>query len=137
MDYSREIKKSIDYIEANLCKEIKLSNLAQQSYLSRFYFHRIFRNLVGETIMVYVRKRRLTEAALELIRTDNKIIDIALKYQFGSQESFARAFKKMYGMAPREYRHSKRSIILSDRANTLKTGCKKSSSNENSMLMAA
>ncbi len=102
------INKSIEYIEKNLSEEIKLNEVAKQSYFSEFHFHRLFHKTVGTPVMDYVRKRRLFEASRELAETGEKITDIALKYQFSSEESFSRAFKKLYGQSPREYRKDNR-----------------------------
>lgn len=107
MKYDACIKKSIKYIEDNLDKKIELEELADKVFLSKYYFHRIFHASMGEPVAEYVRKRRLTEAAKELLNTNNKIIDIALKYQFSSQEAFTKAFKRIYGIPPREYRRSR------------------------------
>ena len=52
----------------------------------------------------YIRKRRLTFAAKELVETEKPVIDIAYDYQYGAPESFTRVFKKMYGLAPLQYR---------------------------------
>lgn len=112
MDYTMNIQNSIDYIEENLCEKIKVSDVAKHSHFSQFYFHRLFHAVVGEPMMEYVRKRRLSEAAIELVKTDKKVTDIALAYQFSSLESFTRAFKKIYGMTPREYRNNQRNIVL-------------------------
>lgn len=104
MDYKLKIKNSIDYIEKHLCKSITLDEIARQSYFSEFHFHRLFRKAVGAPVMDYVRRRRLFEAARELFETDEKITDIAFKYQFTSEESFSRAFKRLYSISPRDYR---------------------------------
>ncbi|MCX7709540.1 MAG: AraC family transcriptional regulator [Clostridia bacterium] len=105
MDYSKEIQKSVDYIEEHLCEKIDLGKVAKQSHFSKFYFHRLFHKVVGEPMAEYIRKRRLEEAANDLVETREKVTEIALKYQFSSQESFSRAFKKSFGMTPREYRN--------------------------------
>lgn len=107
MDNKAKIQNSINYIENNLCKKIRLTDIAKQSYFSEFYFHKLFRNIIGTTVMDYIKKRRLIEAATDLVKTNEKITDIAFKYQFGSEESFSRAFKRMYGMSPRKYRNTK------------------------------
>jgi len=101
------IKKSIEYIEDNLDNKIELKELADKAFLSKYHFHRVFHSVVGEPVAEYIRKRRLKEAASELITTDNKIVDIALKYQFSSQEAFTKAFKRIYGVPPREFRTSR------------------------------
>jgi AraC family transcriptional regulator len=106
------IRESVDFIEQNLTEEISLTHLASRAYISKFHFHRIFRQMVGESVMQYIRKRRLAEAAGELKKTRVTITDIALKYQFGSEESFARAFKRLYGISPKAYRRSQ-TVILS------------------------
>lgn len=107
MNYDACINKSIEYIEHNLNKKIELKSLAEKAFLSKCHFHRIFHAIVGEPVAEYIRKRKLMEAADELLNTEDKILDIALKYQFSSQESFTKAFKKLYGMPPREFRKEK------------------------------
>lgn len=112
MNYGTSIKNSIEYIDHNLDKKIELKELADKVFLSKYHFHRIFHSIVGEPVAEYIRKRRLVEAANELLKTDNKIVDIALKYQFGSQEVFTKAFKKLYGMPPREFRRIGTNITI-------------------------
>lgn len=107
MNYDACIKKSIEYIENNLNKKIQLKELADKAFLSKYHFHRVFHSVVGEPVAEYIRKKRLEEAANELLTTENKIIDIALKYQFSNQESFTKAFKKLYGIPPKEFRKNK------------------------------
>ena len=107
MNYDACIKKSIEYIENNLNKKIQLKELADKAFLSKYHFHRVFHSVVGEPVAEYIRKKRLEEAANELLTTENKIIDIALKYQFSNQESFTKAFKRLYGIPPKEFRKNK------------------------------
>ena len=112
MNYDACIKKSIEYIENNLSKKIELKELADKVFLSKYHFHRIFHAVVGEPVAEYIRKKRLEEAANELLNTDHKIIDIALKYQFSNQESFTKAFKKLYGIPPKEFRKNRVNLTL-------------------------
>lgn len=112
MNYDACIKKSIEFIDNNLDKKIELEELAAKAYLSKFHFHRKFHAATGEPVAEYIRKKRLSEAAKDLLYTDEKIIDIAFKYQFASQENFTKAFKKLYGIPPREFRRSRSNITI-------------------------
>lgn len=112
MNYDKCIKKSIEYIEDNLNKKIELQEIANKAFLSKYHFHRIFHATIGESVAEYVRRRRLIEAANELLNTENKIIDIALNYQFSTQESFTKAFKKFYGIPPKEFRKNRANVTL-------------------------
>lgn len=114
MSYSQYvgmIRKSIDYIERHMTKRITVEELSKQAVFSSAHFYRIFNTMVGFTVADYTRRRRLTRAALDLVHTDKRIIDIALEYRFQSQEAFTRAFKKMFAMAPGEYRKYSASLI--------------------------
>ncbi|MDD3224840.1 MAG: helix-turn-helix transcriptional regulator [Clostridium sp.] len=115
MNYNASIKKSIKYINLNLTNKIELKDLADMAFLSKYHFHRIFHTVVGEPVAEYIRKRRLMASANELLNTDDKIVDIAIKYQFNSPEVFAKAFKKLYGMSPSVFRknNNKVSVISS------------------------
>jgi len=110
MNYDACIKKSIEYIENNLNKKIQLEELADKAFLSKYHFHRVFHSVVGEPVAEYIRRKRLEEAANELLTTENKIIDIALKYQFSNHESFTKAFKRLYGIPPKEFRKNKMNL---------------------------
>lgn len=112
MDYYSRIQDAVDYIEENLTSKITLEDISRKAYFSMYHFHRIFSAMVGSSIKEYIRKRRLTEAAYELVNTNKRIIDIALEYQFESQQSFTKAFKKMYGITPGKYRKNKKHFIL-------------------------
>lgn len=110
MDYREKIQDSIAYIEENLSEEISLEELAKRAFVSKFYYHRLFHDEVGETVMAYIRKRRLTEAAKELKEGHVNVLDVAMKYQFGSQEAFSRAFKRMFHVAPSKVKHRTKAL---------------------------
>lgn len=110
--YIDNIQLAINYIEENLSENLKLNDIAKISRYSMFHFDRIFKYTVGESVIEYVRKRKLTEAANLLISTKIKIIDIAIKYGFNSQQAFSLAFKKFYGKTPGEYRKEKHNLVL-------------------------
>jgi AraC family transcriptional regulator len=108
MDYVDCIQRTLDYIEENLQEQITLEKLAEIACFSPFHYHRVFQAMVGESVMDYVRKRRLTYAAERVFYTDEKVINIAIDVGFQYQESFNRAFKKYYGVSPKQYRNAKR-----------------------------
>ncbi len=107
MNYFEKLEKAIYYIERNLKSKIFLDDIAGEVYLSKYHFHRIFHSIVGETIYDYIRSRRISNAADELLYSNKKIVDIALEYQFESQETFTRSFKKIYHTTPARYRKEK------------------------------
>lgn len=104
MDWITGIQQALDYTEAHLTEEIDFEAVAKQAYSSAFHFQRMFGLLCGFTLGDYIRMRRLTLAADELIRSKEKVIDIALKYGYDTPESFSRAFMRFHGITPSEAR---------------------------------
>lgn len=102
--YEGEIQRIVDEIETRLGEDLRFADVAKLSCFSEFHFHRVFESMVGVPVMEYVRKRRLVLAARLVAYTDDKLLDIALNCGFGTPESFIRAFRKLYGMTPGEYR---------------------------------
>lgn len=100
MEYYQSLNKVIEKIEENLDNEISYEKLAKIIGTSSYTLQRIFAFLTGITLTEYIRKRRLSKAVEDLTLTQEKIIDIAIKYQYDSQISFSNAFKKMHGVTP-------------------------------------
>lgn len=104
MDYIDSVIRAIDYIEDRLQEEMRTEEVAEFVGFSLYHFHRIFQSITRDSITEYVRKRRLTHAANELFYSNIRIIELAIKYQFETQEAFTRAFKKMFYMPPGQFR---------------------------------
>ena len=100
MNINNILKKTINLIEDNLDnQELNISFLSNKVFVSPYYLQRIFYSIIGKTIGTYIRERRLTEAATD-IKKGEKVIEVAIKYGYESQESFTRAFKKFHGVNP-------------------------------------
>ena len=110
MNYYESLNKVVDKIEEDLAKDINYKQLAKIVGTSSYTLQRIFVFLTGITLTEYIRKRRLSNAAEELLNTDTKILDIALKYKYDSPISFSNAFKKMHGISPQNLRKNNVSI---------------------------
>lgn len=102
MDFVKGLQRAIDYIENHLTDEIAYERIAQQAACSTFYFQRIFSVLCVMSVGDYIRKRRLTLAAYELQKGQEKIIDLTVKYGYSSADSFTRAYSKQHGVLPTE-----------------------------------
>lgn len=100
MDMVNCIQRAIDFIEDNICDDLKLETVASQAFMSPFHFQRLFSIVCDMTLGEYIRNRRLSFAGIDVESTDAKIINIALKYGYESPESFSRAFTRFYGVSP-------------------------------------
>jgi AraC family transcriptional regulator len=112
-EIAEKIQDSLDFLEENLEEDIRLEDLARVACFSIFHYHRLFKEVVGQPAIDYLRKKRLAKAADELIETDEKIASIALRYRFCSQESFTRAFTRQFGLPPGRYRRDKGGMLIS------------------------
>jgi len=100
MEWLDRMDSAMDYIEVHLTDAIEYKELAKIVCCSVYHFQRMFSFISGVALSEYIRRRRLTLAAIELQNKNTKIIDIALKYGYESPEAFSRAFKSMHGVAP-------------------------------------
>ena len=100
MRWIDSITEAIDYIEDNITDELPIGDIADRAFISSFYFQKGFSMLCGFTVGEYIRLRRLSLAGGEIVSTDKKIIDIALKYGYDSPDSFTKAFTRFHGVTP-------------------------------------
>lgn len=104
MSWIESIQKAINYIEEHLLDDITMEQIAREVNSSIFHFQRTFSILTDMSIADYIRRRRLTLAAQELINTEQKVIDLAYKYGYDSPEAFTKAFRKQHHVTPSEAR---------------------------------
>lgn len=100
MELVESLNFALQYIERHLLDETDSERAAKHVGLSRFYLERTFAALTGLSVSEYIRARRLTLAAQELITGDQKVIDLALKYGYDTPESFTKAFSRFHGVTP-------------------------------------
>ena len=107
---NNRLKELVEYIEDHLTEEIEYKNLAKILAVNEYTLHRIFSFVTNITLAEYIRKRRLSMAAIDLLENNQKVLDVAIKYQYDSAEAFARAFKKMMGFLPKDIHKNKDNI---------------------------
>lgn len=104
------MNRALDYIEDSLEKEIDFDYVAKLAFCNRNDLSNMFCIATGVQLSEYIRRRRLSLAALEIQNTDDKIIDIALKYGYSSPTAFNRAFQNQHKVSP-QYARSRKIFI--------------------------
>lgn len=94
------------HIQTHLDGDLALENVAEVGGLSPFHFHRLFQESTGETVKQYTQRLRLESAAYQLKIRNDSILQIALNNGFHNHETFSRAFKRWFGVSPKQYRLS-------------------------------
>jgi AraC-like DNA-binding protein len=104
VNWMQNLSRAIHYIENNLTNEISVEDVSKAAYSSSSNFQRIFNLVTGITIGDYIRNRRLTLAGQELLNKEEKIIDVAMRYQYDTPESFSKAFTRFHDISPSSLR---------------------------------
>ncbi|MFD8414694.1 helix-turn-helix domain-containing protein [Streptomyces sp. NPDC059650] len=100
------LNQALDHLEACLDGEVDMAEVARIAAVSEYHFRRLFSALAGIPLPVYVRRRRMTLAGAEVLARDLTLLDIAVRYGYGSGEAFARAFRSVHGIGPGEARRT-------------------------------
>lgn len=100
MDLLTQLNRAIDYIEEHICDDLALSDVSKVTTTSAYHFGRSFCYIAEMPLSEYIRKRKLSLAAMDLQSSDEKVIDLAIKYGYDSADSFTRAFSKQHGVTP-------------------------------------
>ena len=106
MDLLKQLNNAVKYIEDNICDDIEIEKVSGATEYSPYHFGRIFYYITDMPISEYIRKRKLSLAAMELQHSKIKVLDLAVKYGYDSADSFTRAFIKQHGITPTEARRS-------------------------------
>ncbi len=100
------ITELLSWIEDNLEQPLLLDDVARKAGYSKWHLQRTFKNITGLALGGYIRSRRLCRAAIALRLTRQPILNIAIQYQFDSQQTFTRRFKAHFNITPAAYRRS-------------------------------
>ncbi len=100
MEWIERLNKAINHIEEHLTEEIDYEQLAKIACCSTYHFQRMFAYMANVPLSEYIRRRRMSLAAVDLQDSDKKVIDVALKYGYSSPTAFTRAFQSVHGFAP-------------------------------------
>ncbi len=111
-EWEKALQQMIDYLEEHLTEQPTLEEMARHIGYSPYYCSSRFHEKVGMSIRSYLAGRRLCRAALEIRDTNVRILDIALKYGYSSQEALNRAFMRAFGLTPYSYRKNPQPIAL-------------------------
>ena len=105
MDALERMNLAMAYIEENLDRDIDMRQVEKLALCSEYHFRRMFSFLAGVPLSEYVRRRRLTLAAFELLQGEVSVLETAVKYGHTSPDAFTRAFSNLHGITPREARN--------------------------------
>ncbi|MTI47138.1 MAG: AraC family transcriptional regulator [Firmicutes bacterium] len=104
MKWVERINDVVNYIEDNLDKEISYDKISELAVCSIYNFQRMFSYIAEKSLSEYIRNRRLTLAAFDILNSKENIIEIAMRYGYTSHDSFTRAFQRFHGVLPSKVR---------------------------------
>jgi AraC family transcriptional regulator len=102
MDFLSRMTEVVDYIEDHITEDMDMNDMAKIVCCGVYQFGRIFSYVVGVSLSEYIRRRRLSLAAVELQSGNVRVIDVALKYGYDSPDAFTRAFSALHQVTPKE-----------------------------------
>ena len=100
MDILTQLNRAMAYIETHIDDDIALVDVSSVTAYSPYHFGRLFYYIADMPLSEYIRKRKLSMAALKLQNGSYKVIDLAVLYGYDSADSFTRAFVKQHGITP-------------------------------------
>ncbi|WP_329439052.1 AraC family transcriptional regulator [Streptomyces sp. NBC_01426] len=100
------LNRLVDLVEEQLAAEFDVSRLAGEFGTTDYHLRRMFSSLTGMPLSEYVRRRRMTVAAADVVRGEDDLLSIAVRYGYGSTEAFGRAFRAVHGAGPRDVRRA-------------------------------
>ena len=100
MEWIDRMNQSLEYIEEHLTDDISYEQLGQIACCSAYHYQRMFAYMASVPLSEYIRRRRMSLAAVDLQCGDAKILDVAAKYGYSSPTAFNRAFQAVHGIAP-------------------------------------
>ena len=111
-EYQQRINVLVEYINSHLGEDIDLNKLAEISGFSRWHFHRIFAEFLGEPVGTFIVRMRVETAARLLRYTEIPVKEIAYKVGYDVPSSLSKVFRQFYGISPNEYRNNKDYVIM-------------------------
>lgn len=109
MDWIERLNRIVDYIEEHITEKIDYEALAKIANCPVYHFQKMFFYMTNITLHEYIRRRRMSLAAVDLKNEEIKVIDAALKYGYESPTAFNRAFRSIHGIAPSQ---AKKKVLL-------------------------
>lgn len=107
MDKKKIVNESINYIMQHLDKDLSLDTVAAHSYVSKYYFSRIFKEETGESVYAFIKRCKVDQSAIDMkLNPDKTITDIALDYGYSSS-NYSSVFKKQHDTSPTMFRQSR------------------------------
>ena len=112
MDILVQLNKAMEYIEEHITDDIELNDVSKVTSYSSFHFGRLFYYITDMSLFEYIRKRKLSLAAMKLQEENLKVIDLAVMFGYDSADSFTRAFTKQHGITPSKARDQGESLTI-------------------------
>lgn len=98
-----DLTRVIEFIDAHLADELDIPTLARSLATTEYHLRRMFSSVTGMPLSEYIRRRRMTVAAADVIAGD-PLLDVAVRFGYGSAEAFGRAFRAVHGVTPAHVR---------------------------------
>ena len=111
MEWIERLNSAINYIEEHISDNIDMDKVAKLACCSTYHFQRMFAYMADVPLSEYIRRRRMSLAAVDLQDSNNKVIEISLKYGYDSPTAFHRAFKNIHGISPSQARAEGTTLI--------------------------